>query len=207
MTPTEKVPTELSLLCAEIDELYRRQTEAGIEGLSRELAVGLLRWAGAAAWAVKGGGSVNAYDREDAAQNAFLAIQTNLARYQPVEPFHAWAMKIIANKITDIIRRKSVRGEMTPAPEAPEGGWAAEEGGGDLRPDRAALRTDDLERIRELSDALGDRDTNRAFKLRYVCGLKLAEIAPVLGCSTAQAHKLAERGLEEIREKMTGAAR
>lgn len=206
MPPAEKVQSELSLLCAEIDELYRRQTEAGVEGLSRELAVGLLRWAGAAAWAVKGGGAVNSYDREDAAQNAFLAIQQDLAGYRQVEPFHAWAMKIIANKVTDIIRRKSVRGEMAPPPLEPEGGWAGEVEG-DGRPDRAALRSDDLRRIRALCDSLGDRETNRAFKLRYVCGLKFAEIAPILGCSTAQAHKLAERGLEEIREKMAEKAR
>ena len=206
MPPAEKIQSELSLLCAEIDELYRRQSEAGVEGLSRELAIGLLRWAGAAAWAVKGGGAVNSYDREDAAQNAFMAIQQNLAGYRQVEPFHAWAMKIIANKVTDIIRRKFVRGEMAPPPIEPEGGWGGEKGD-ELLPDRAALRRDDLERIREISDRLGDRETNRAFKLRYVCGLKYAEIAPVLGCSTAQAHKLAERGLEEIREKMAEAAR
>jgi RNA polymerase sigma factor (sigma-70 family) len=206
MPPAEKVQSELSLLCAEIDELYRRQAEAGVEGLSRELAVGLLRWAGAAAWAVRGGGAINAYDREDAAQNAFVAIQKNLASYRQVEPFHAWAMKIIANKVTDILRRKAVRGEMAPPPVEPEGGWAGE-GGDEERPDRAALRSDDLARVREVCDALGERETNRAFKLRYVCGLKLAEIAPILGCSTAQAHKLAERGREEIREKIGEAPR
>src|ERR1700676_4638526 len=146
MPPAKKVQSELSLLCSEIDELYRRQSEAGVEGLSRELALGLLRWAGAAAWAVKGGGAVNSYDREDAAQNAFIAIQQNLGGYRPVESFHAWAMKIIANKVTDIIRRKSVRGEMAPPPAEPVGGWG-EEGGGERQPDRAALRRDDLERI------------------------------------------------------------
>lgn len=201
MSAAEKPPSELSQLCAEIDELHRRQTEAGVTGLSRELAVGLLRWAGAAAWAVKGGGAVNMHDREDAAQNAFIAIQQNLASYRAVEPFHAWAMKIIANKVTDIIRRKSVRGEMTALPEEPEGGWAREPDEDD-RPDRVATRNDDLERIRAISDEWQDRETNRAFRLRYICGLKLAEIAPILGCSTAQAHKLAERGREEIREKM-----
>lgn len=206
MPPAEKAPSELSLLCAEIDELYRRQAEAGVEGLSRDLAVGLLRWAGAAAWAVRGGGAVNAYDREDAAQNAFVAIQKNLASYRQVEPFHAWAMRIIANKVTDILRRKAVRGELTPAPEEPEGGWA-DPGDSDERPDQAALRSDDLARVREICDELGERDTNRAFRLRYVCGLKLAEVAPLLGCSTAQAHKLAERGLLEVREKMGRAPR
>jgi RNA polymerase sigma factor (sigma-70 family) len=206
MPPAEKAQSELSGLCAEIDELYRRQSAAGVEGLSRELALGLLRWSGAAAWAVRGGGAVNSHDREDAAQNAFIAIQKNLASYRPVEPFHAWAMKIIANKVTDILRRKSVRGEMAPPPVEPEGGWAGE-GEGEDRPDRTALRSDDLARVREVSDALGDRETNRAFKLRYACGLKFAEIAPMLGCSTAQAHKLAERGLQEIREKLGEAPR
>ncbi|HEY3755848.1 MAG TPA: RNA polymerase sigma factor [Opitutaceae bacterium] len=201
MPAAEKPPSELSQLCADIDDLYRRQTEAGITGLSRELALGLLRWAGAAAWAVKGGGAVNAQDREDAAQNAFVAIQQNLGSYRQVEAFHAWAMKIIANKVTDIIRRKTVRGEMTVRPDEPEGGWVHEPDN-DERPDRAAARRDDLERIREISDELQDRETNRAFRLRYVVGLKLAEIAPILGCSTAQAHKLAERGRDEIREKI-----
>lgn len=201
MPSADQAPSELSLVCSEIDELYRRQAEAGVEGISRDLAVGLLRWAGAAAWAVRGGGAVNAQDREDAAQNAFVAIHQNLKHYRPVEPFHAWAMRIIANKVTDLIRRKSVRGEMSVLPEEPEGGWGAE-AESDARPDRAALRSDDLARVRAVCDELGDRETVRAFKLRYVVGLKLAEAAPILGCSTAQAHKLAEKGREEIREKM-----
>jgi RNA polymerase sigma factor (sigma-70 family) len=208
-------PSELSLLCAELDVLYDRQREAGIAGLSRELAVGLLRWAGAAAWAVRGGGSVNSYDREDAAQNAFISIQQNIDRFEPTEPFHCWAMKIIANKIGDLIRRKSVRGELTPPPAETDGdqrgdeekwgaqGVVAEE----IAPDLASLRSDDLGQLREISAAMEDQPSHRAFKLRHLCGLKLDEVAASLGCSTAQAYKLAERGLAEIREKMQETAR
>jgi RNA polymerase sigma factor (sigma-70 family) len=208
-------PSALSELCAELDELYSRQRAAGISGLSRELAVGLLRWAGAAAWAVRGGGSVNSYDREDAAQNAFISIQQNIDRFEPTEPFHCWAMKIISNKVGDLIRRKSVRGELKAPPGAPEGdrrsddekwgaqGIVAEE----LAPDLASLHSDDLERLREVTGALEDLPSHRAFKLRHLCGLKYDEVAAALGCSVAQAHKLAEKGLGEIREKMKEIAR
>jgi len=213
--PSGEAPSGLSVLCTELDLLYNRQREAGVSGLSRELAVGLLRWAGAAAWAVRGGGSVNAYDREDAAQNAFIAIQKNIDRFEPTEPFHCWAMKIIANKIGDLIRRKSVRGELTAPPAAAEDDRRAdEEKWGSqgvvaeaIAPDIASLRSDDLSRLREISAAMEDQPSHRAFKLRHVCGLKYDEIAATLGCSVAQAHKLAERGLNEIREKMQETAR
>jgi RNA polymerase sigma factor (sigma-70 family) len=203
------------VLCAELDELYNRQREAGIPGLSRELAVGLLRWAGAAAWAVRGGGSVNAYDREDAAQNAFIAIQKNIDRFQTTEPFHCWAMKIIGNKVGDLIRRKAVRGELTPRPAQAEGDqrgdeerWAAQGVvAADIAPDLASLQSDDLSRLRAICAAMEDQPSHRAFKLRHLVGLKYDEIAASLGCSVAQAHKLAERGLIEIREKMKAPAR
>ena len=208
-------PSELSVLCTELDVLYNHQREAGISGLSRELAVGLLRWAGAAAWAVRGGGSVNAYDREDAAQNAFISIQQNIDRFEPTEPFHCWAMKIIGNKIGDLIRRKSVRGELKAPPSSEEGDrrsddekWGAQGiVAEDIAPDLASLQSDDLERLREVTDALDDQPSHRAFKLRHLVGLKYDEIAATLGCSVAQAYKLAERGLGEIREKMKEIAR
>jgi RNA polymerase sigma factor (sigma-70 family) len=210
MRPPDKPPSELSQMSAEIDALYLRQRQAGFTGLSRELAVALLRWAGAAAWVVKGGASVNAYDREDAAQNALLSIQQNLARYEPMEAFHAWAMTILANKITDVLRRKAVRGELTPPPESVLGEERAEEerwGGHGVvsrepLPDAAALHEDDLRRLRQVCDELGDGDAVRAFKLRHLSGLKFEEVAALLGCSVTQAFKLAARGFEQIREKM-----
>jgi len=208
-------PSELSQLCAELDVLYERQRQAGIPGLSRELAVGLLRWAGAAAWAVRGGGSVNAYDREDAAQNAFVSIQQHIDRFEPTEAFHSWAMKILANKIGDLIRRKAVRGELTPSPATTDGDTRADEEkwgaqgvvAEEIAPDLASLRSDDLTRLREISAAMEDLPSHQAFKLRHLCGLKFEEVAASLGCSTAQAYKLAERGLAEIREKMSATAR
>lgn len=213
--PRGESPSELSQLCSELDVLYERQRQAGIPGLSRELAVGLLRWAGAAAWAVRGGGSVNSYDREDAAQNAFIAIQRNIDRFEPTEAFHCWAMKIISNKIGDLIRRKSVRGELTAPPAAADGDqrgdeekWGAQGLVADeIAPDLASLRSDDLAQLREISAEMEDQPSHRAFKLRHLCGLKFEEVAAALGCSTAQAYKLAERGLAEIREKMSATAR
>lgn len=51
----------------------------------------------------------NAFDADDAAQDAFLLAWRNLDRFDARRPFRPWLMRIVVNSATDSYRRRKVR--------------------------------------------------------------------------------------------------
>jgi len=110
-------------------------------------------------------------DADDAAQNAFLAAWTGMARFDVTQPFAPWLARIAINAARDLRRRTQVRStEAIPSdlPSSVQG------------PDSAAHAMLIRERIDQAMESLTERQ-RAALVLYEVEGYSHAEVAKVLG--------------------------
>lgn len=109
-------------------------------------------------------------EAEDAAQEAFLRAYRALPRFDPERPFGPWILKIAANRA---LSRAGRRKREAPLDEAAE---VREEKGMET----AQSEREDVERLRRAMADLAPAD-RMIISLKYDQGLKLAEIADILG--------------------------
>lgn len=120
---------------------------------------------------VAGAVTGNAFDADDAAQEAFLSALDRIETYDRSRPFGPWLLRIATNAAIDLLRRRAVR-----ASDALDDRLAA----GGRSPAADAEVSDLRERLRVALAGLPERQ-RMAITLFDVEGYPHAEIAGILG--------------------------
>ena len=132
-------------------------------------------------------------DREaaiDVTQESWIGIVRGLHRLRDPARFPSWALRIVANKARDWIRREQSRRRVMERVEV------------DL-PRRATSddRDDDLERVRAGLAAL-DRDKRQVLSLHYLEGWSVDEIASELGAPPGTVKSRLFNARNELRRRL-----
>ena len=132
-------------------------------------------------------------DREaalDVMQESWIGIVRGLHRLRDPARFPSWALRIVANKARDWIRREQSRRRLME--------------GGAVDPPRPATpydRDDDLDRLRAGLAAL-ERDKRRVLRLHYLEGRSVAEIASELGVPPGTVKSRLYNARNELRRRL-----
>lgn len=126
----------------------------------------------------------------DLAQEAWLAIMRGLHRLDDPARFRVWAYRIVANKCTDWIRRRSIRRDV-----ATQMRNLAEDQN-EVGRESAQDATDELARMRDALQRLPD-ELRTVVSLHYLDGMNVRDIAVVLdvpvGTIKSRLHNARER--------------
>ncbi len=143
----------------------------------------------------------NPEDAKDLLQEAFVRAFKGIRDFRGGSAFYTWFYRILVNLCRDFLRRKKSRLKVFMERGAPRAGEDAEDVPEpvDSAPDpsEAVLDGETRQLISEALDKLPERQ-KAVFVLRHLHGMKLSEIAEVIGCgeSTAKVHLFrATRGL------------
>lgn len=150
-------------------------------------------------------------DAEEVAQDAFVKAYRALATYPPERirglALRPWLYRITLNTARNRFRGKKLRtvsldhpvaagsDETWEAPDSPE-----------ARPDRKYEKRRERQDIAALMGGLPDR-YRAALQLRYVEGLRLEEVATVLGQPLGTVKSNVHRGINALREALTRSRR
>lgn len=121
-------------------------------------------------------------DREEAwdvVQEAFIRAYQALPRFRGQSAFYTWLFRIVMNVAADRVRQRAARGRAFGTERVPEEEWDRVMADQGRRPDDAAVRTEDRERILAALEALSG-DHRAIIMLSDVEGLSYREIAEVL---------------------------
>jgi RNA polymerase sigma-70 factor (ECF subfamily) len=139
-------------------------------------------------------------DVEDVAQEVFLGVHRNLARFEGRCSVRTWVYGICHRRAVDYRRRANVRPELVTAEPPEQGGDAAQEQDLDLAQARRHLQQvlDDL-----------DEDKRAVFVLFEIEGIPMEEVAEIVGCplQTAYSRLYAARRRVEARAAQLRAQR
>ena len=130
----------------------------------------------------------------DVTQEVFLKVYRKLEAYRGAGPFRSWLLRIAGRESLNWLRRhRRLRQaeELPPDPPGPEEGL----------PESDLLREEGLRRLRTGVDRLPPRQ-QLAVRLRYFQGLRVREVAAVLGCSEGTGKNLLFRGVQKLREQL-----
>ncbi len=122
---------------------------------------------------------VNPADVEDAAQDVFVVVHRNLARYDAASPLRGWLFGITTRVASDYRRRAHVRREQV-TDALPDGGAPAEQA---ERLERAEARA----LLDRALDRLDDRQ-REVFILYELEGLAMPDVAELVGCPLQTAY-------------------
>jgi RNA polymerase sigma-70 factor (ECF subfamily) len=138
----------------------------------------------------------NAEDAADLTQQVFLQAWRALPRYEARgAPFAAWLLRIARNVAIDAGRRRPMTIDWDYAATAFE--HAAER---EQDPEALLLRREAFARLGAVLRRL-DPDKRELLVLRFVVGLTVREIAPVVGKSEAAVHKQFARILQDLKRR------
>jgi RNA polymerase sigma-70 factor (ECF subfamily) len=124
------------------------------------------------------------HDREEAwdcAQEAFVRAFHSLSSFRGQSAFYTWLFRITVNLATDRHRARGAQARAFGTERVPEEEWARTTPDPGTRPDQAATRAEQRERIRQALDALPPK-ARTIIMLSDVEGLSYREIADVLNC-------------------------
>lgn len=183
----------------QVDEELIRAVLAGETGRYAEL---VSRYQ-AAAWQLAYGFVGNWEDARDISQNAFVKAYRHLDRFRGRARFFTWFYRIILNECKDFCKGRDRRRVVQDPPERHEQDAVifevADPGQG---PREAAASAELGTRLTEAIRELPQRE-REAFLLHHVQGLKLEEVAQVMGrrTGTVKAHIFkATRALQRLLE-------
>lgn len=130
----------------------------------------------------------------DVTQEVFLKVYRKLGAYRGEGSFRSWLLRIAGRESLNWLRRhwRYRQSEELPADRAGSDPGAPESG---------LLREEGLRRLRAGVDRLPPRQ-QLAVQLRYFQGLRVREVAAVLGCSEGTGKNLLFRGVQKLREQM-----
>ena len=123
-------------------------------------------------------------DREEAwdcAQEAFVRAFHSLSSFRGQSAFYTWLFRITVNVATDRQRARGAQARAFGAERVPEEEWRRTTPDPGAGPDRAAVQSEQRERIRQALDALPPK-ARAIIMLSDVEGLSYREIAEVLRC-------------------------
>lgn len=138
----------------------------------------------------------DAWEAEDAAQEAFVKAYRALNRFKRGAPFTPWLLSIVANEARN--RRKAAgRRAGLVLRTAAEGS----PGSMDPSPEAAVVAS---ERREELLGALGTlrEEDRQTIAFRYFLGLSEAETADALGCARGTVKSRLSRAVGRLRERL-----
>jgi RNA polymerase sigma-70 factor, ECF subfamily len=150
-------------------------------------------------------------DAEEAAQDAFVRAYRALAGYPPERirqmALRAWLYQITLNVVRNRVRGKRLRLVSLDHPLSPHGETAREAPDAeDARPDAVCERGRRRRDMETLVARLPER-YRAPILLRYVEGLRLEEVARVLGQPLGTAKSNVHRGINALREALTASRR
>jgi RNA polymerase sigma-70 factor (ECF subfamily) len=126
----------------------------------------------------------NAADADDLTQEAFLRAFRALPTLRDRERFGPWLLRIVRNAAKDRYRRRVLE---------PETRAEVERHARDAEPEGAALHA-----WRALDD-----EARLVCWLKIMDGLRLVDIAELLGCSKSAVHRTYTKGLARMRKEVT----
>ncbi|HYX21668.1 MAG TPA: sigma-70 family RNA polymerase sigma factor [Thermoanaerobaculia bacterium] len=150
-------------------------------------------------------------DAEEAAQDAFVRAYRALAGYPPGRiremALRAWLYQITLNVVRNRVRGKRLRLVSLDHPLSPRGetAWEAPDAE-DARPDAVYERGRRRRDMEALVAGLPER-YRAPILLRYVEGLRLEEVARVLGQPLGTAKSNVHRGVNALREALVASRR
>lgn len=132
---------------------------------------------------------------EDVVQDTFLEFARRIDSIRPRQGANGWLYRVARNRTIDILRHRQY--EVLPGDEfmAVSGHEADREKG----PDRALIRRERHEHLREVLDALPEKD-RELLLLRFYGGLTFREAGRVLGRPLGTVLWQGRRALEKLRE-------
>jgi RNA polymerase sigma-70 factor (ECF subfamily) len=144
----------------------------------------------------------NPHDAEDAAQHVFMKVFEALPRYERRrQPFRAWLFRIVRNSALDTLERQG-RVDLVEPTEL----------------DRQRDGVEDPDVTREVLGWISDRELSmfierlpapqrQALALRFMLGLRAAEVAQILGRTPTDVRNLQSRALRLLRERLVALGR
>jgi RNA polymerase sigma-70 factor (ECF subfamily) len=140
---------------------------------------------------------------EDLAQETFLRVYRNAARYKPVAKFSTWLYKIAANLCINEIKRNRLRPVLAldkPVGSDPEGTRVIERlASGDDTPLTGAEKHEIQRLVRRAIDHLPDDQRTTLVLVEYH-HLQYQEIAEILGVSVSAIKMRVKRARETLKE-------
>ncbi|HLN64798.1 MAG TPA: sigma-70 family RNA polymerase sigma factor [Symbiobacteriaceae bacterium] len=131
---------------------------------------------------------------EDLTADTFMKALTHIKGYRYTgQPFAAWLYRIASNVVTDFYRARKVNAPLDEGLQL-----AADQ----LSPEEAALRLDDQQAVARAIQTLSP-DQQDVILLRFSAGLKLKEIAGIVGKTEGAVKALMFRALGGLKGKLS----
>lgn len=145
----------------------------------------------------------NKHEAEDAVQETFLRVYTNLHRYDEQQKFSTWIFRIGTNHCIDRLRKRkhsaySLDAEM---PDGEGNDYYSMLPGNEETPERQMILSETQIQIRKAIDALPEKYKSVVI-LRYLQDMSLQEISDVLDMPVTTVKTRVHRGREYLRKKL-----
>jgi len=146
----------------------------------------------------------NAEDAKDALQEAFVKAYVGIIGFKGSSSFYTWFYRILVNQCKDFIRRRGIRNRVfsSPLPDSDGEETVIEAVDASPGPSERALDAESRELINEAVDGLPAKQ-KAVFILRHIEGMKMDEIALVVGCSESTAKVHLFRAVRGLRCRLT----
>ncbi|UJF33721.1 RNA polymerase sigma factor SigW [Paenibacillus hexagrammi] len=144
----------------------------------------------------------NKQEAEDAVQETFLRVYTNLHRYDENQKFSTWIFRIGTNLCIDKLRRRkntySLDAEM---PEGEGSDYYSMLPSNEATPEKQVIVSETQEQIRQAIDTLPEKYKSVVI-LRYLHDMSLQEIGDVLNMPVTTIKTRVHRGREYLRKRL-----
>jgi RNA polymerase sigma-70 factor (ECF subfamily) len=145
----------------------------------------------------------NKHEAEDAVQETFLRVYTNLHRYDEHQKFSTWIFRIGTNHCIDRLRKRKHSAYSLDA-EIPDGegnDYYSMLPAQDDSPEKQIILSETQQQIRGAIEALPEK-YKAVVILRYLQDMSLQEISDVLGMPVTTVKTRVHRGREYLRKKL-----
>jgi RNA polymerase sigma-70 factor (ECF subfamily) len=145
----------------------------------------------------------NKHEAEDAVQETFLRVYTNLHRYDEHQKFSTWIFRIGTNHCIDRLRKRkhaaySLDAEM---PDGEGNDYYSMLAGQEHSPEKQIILSETQQQIRKAIDSLPEK-YKAVVILRYLQDMSLQEISDVLDMPVTTVKTRVHRGREYLRKKL-----
>jgi RNA polymerase sigma factor (sigma-70 family) len=138
---------------------------------------------------------------QDLAQETFVRAYANLHRYDPELPFLNWLYTLCLNLTRNHLSKK--REVLTETGNEPDDWEDHDPGVGYHSPESQLIEQQEIKGLERVLRALPE-ELRETIVLRYVRELPFESVASILGVSMSATKMRVYRGLEKMRELMTG---
>ncbi len=138
---------------------------------------------------------------QDVVQEAFLKVFRSSDKFQFRSSFKSWLYRIVVNEAITILRRRKLKEDLDPAPDAGKG-QDARNRARDSQPEEAALQSEERDMVHW---AIGQLDPihRSVVVLKYYHDFSDSEIATVVGCPLGTVKSRLHRARELLRHELS----